>query len=108
MVDDAEVLTTDNHAVNASMGGFNPVGEKMDKEALVTDVKVLVGSAVNDLEKVEVGMVTGFVKDLSVFGHENVARISSTVNSTIAIVKIAALSSLLFAALASALLLVLL
>jgi predicted neutral ceramidase superfamily lipid hydrolase len=80
----------------------------MDNEALVKDVKALVKAALNDLEKVEVGMATGIVKDVSVFGHENVVRLSSTVNATIAILKTAVASSLLFAALASALLLVLL
>jgi putative membrane protein len=108
LVDEAEVLTTDNHAVNATIGGFNPVGLRMDKETLVKDAKRLVISAIRDLEDVEVGMNAGLVKKVRVFGHENVARLSSVVNSTMAIMKITTLISLLFAIFASALVLVLL
>lgn len=107
LVDDAEVLTTDNHVVNATIGGFNPVGLRMDKKELVRDVKSLVKKALEDLEDVEVGMVTGFAKNISVFGHENVARLSSTLNSTISILKVTTFISLLFAAVASALLFIL-
>ena len=41
---------------------------------------------------------------LRVFGHENVARLSSILNSTMAILKIAVLTTLLFAVLASSVL----
>ncbi|UCE73095.1 MAG: DUF2070 family protein [Methanomassiliicoccales archaeon] len=104
VVDCAEVLTTDNHAVNATIGGFNPVGLRMDKDIIIKDVRKLVGIAVGDLEEVEVGMTTGYVKNISVFGHENVARLSSVVNSTMAIMKVATFISLLFAFVASAVL----
>jgi putative membrane protein len=107
LVDDAEVLTTDNHAVNATIGGYNPVGLRMDRKVLVRDVKILVKKALDDLEEVEVGMVTGLAKNISVFGHENVARLSSMVNSTIAVLKITTFISLLFAVVASAMVLLL-
>jgi putative membrane protein len=103
MVDEAEVLTTDNHAVNATIGGFNPVGLRMNNDALVEDVKTLVSTALNDMEEVEVGMITDFVKDMKVFGHENVTRLSSTVNSTVAMLKITTFMCLLLAFVASAL-----
>ncbi|UCG68707.1 MAG: DUF2070 family protein [Thermoplasmata archaeon] len=102
-VDDAEVLTTDNHAVNATIGGYNPGGLRMDRKDLVRDVNILVKKALDDLEEVEVGMITGLAKNISVFGHENVARLSSTVNSTVAILRITTFISLLFAVVASAL-----
>ncbi len=104
LVDEAEVLTTDNHVVNATIGGYNPVGLRMDKKGLVEDVKVLVKSALNDLEDVEVGMSTGYAKNISVFGHENVTRLSSVINSTMSIMKITTFISLLFAVTASAVL----
>lgn len=104
IVDEAEVLTTDNHAVNATIGGFNPVGMRMDHAHLVADAKNLVSKAVADLESVSVGFKTGFVRDIRVFGHENVARLSSILNSTMAILKIAVLTTLLFAVLASSVL----
>lgn len=107
LVDEAEVLTTDNHAVNATIGGFNPVGLKMDQNTLVKDVVALVKSAISDLEAVEVGLISGSVNNINVFGHENVTRLSSVVNSTMAIMKITTFASLLFAVVASTLLLIL-
>jgi putative membrane protein len=104
LVDEAEVLTTDNHVVNATIGGFNPVGLRMKKEGIIKDVTALVETASNNLEEVEVGMITGLANNICVFGHENVARLSSTVNSTIAILRITTLISLLFAVVASAVL----
>jgi len=104
LVDEAEVLTTDNHAVNATIGGFNPVGLRMDNSKIAADVKMLVAKAVEDLEDVTVGFGTGLVKDIRVFGHENVARLSSILNSTMAVLKIAVLTTLLFAVLASSVL----
>ncbi|UCF07920.1 MAG: DUF2070 family protein [Thermoplasmata archaeon] len=104
MVDESEVLTTDNHAVNATIGGFNPVGLRMENASLVSDVKNLVKQATEDLESVSVGMSAGLVKDINVFGHENIARLSSILNSTMATLKITVFSTLLFAVLASAVL----
>jgi putative membrane protein len=102
LVDEAEVLTTDNHAVNAIIGGFNPVGLKMDKQPLIDDAKSLVKAAIDDLEDVSVGMKTGFVEGISVFGYENVSRLSSVVNSTVATLKMTTFISLLSALVASA------
>ena len=73
-------------------------------ENLVADAKNLVSEAVADLESVSVGFKTDFVRDIRVFGHENVARLSSILNSTMAILKIAVLTTLLFAVLASSVL----
>ncbi len=102
MVDEAEVLTTDNHAVNATIGGFNPVGLRMEESELIKISKELVGEAIKDHEDVNVGFATGLVEGVQVFGHENVARLTSTVNSTMSILKKGALVSLLIAGLASA------
>jgi putative membrane protein len=107
LVEEAEVLTTDNHAVNATIGGFNPVGLRMNQDTLIKDVVTLVKSAISDLEDVEVGLISGSVNNINVFGHENVTRLSSVVNSTMAIMKITTFASLLFAVVTSTLLLIL-
>lgn len=83
MLDDAEVLTTDNHSVNATMGGFNPVGWKMDHDRLEATSESLVKRAIEDLEDVEVGMKTGLIHDFNIFGHQSAARLASVINSTI-------------------------
>lgn len=101
MVDEVEVLTSDNHAVNATIGGFNPVGLRMDESELIRISKELVGEALKDLEGVNVGFATGLVKGIQVFGHENIARLTSTINATMAILKKGAFVSLLVAVLAS-------
>jgi putative membrane protein len=102
LVNEAEVLTTDNHAVNAIIGGFNPVGLRMEKQGLIDDTKNLVKAAIDDLEDVSAGMKTGFIEGISVFGHENVTRLSSVVNSTVATLKRTTFISLLSALVASA------
>jgi putative membrane protein len=102
LVDESEVLTTDNHAVNAIIGGFNPVGLRMEKQDLIDDTKNLVKVAINDLEDVSAGMKTGFVEGISIFGHENVTRVSSIVNSTVATLKMTTFISLFSALVASA------
>ncbi len=83
ILDDAEVLTTDNHSVNATMGGFNPVGWKMDHDRLIATSESLVKRAIEDLEDVEVGMKTGLIHDFNIFGHQSAARLASVINSTI-------------------------
>lgn len=81
-VDDAEVLTTDNHIVNAAIGGFNPVGLKFDWETLARRTVCLVESAILDLERVETGAACGHVRNLLVFGKGNTKRIATAVNRT--------------------------
>jgi putative membrane protein len=101
IVDDSEVLTTDNHAVNATIGGFNPVGLKIDNKTLINDAVTLVKTALTDLEEVEVGMNAGTVKEVNVFGSENITHLSSAVNSSIATMKITTVASLFYAVIAS-------
>lgn len=83
MLDDAEILTTDNHSVNNTMGGFNPIGWKMDHDRIVEISEDLVKRAAEDLEDVEVGMETGLIHDFNIFGHQTAARLASVINSTI-------------------------
>lgn len=103
ILDDAEVLTTDNHSVNNTMGGFNPVGEKMSHERIVEITEDLMRKAVNDLEDVEVGMKTGLIHDFNVFGPQSTARLASVVNSTMHTLRWNAVMNLLVAVTLSAL-----
>ncbi|MFQ5883891.1 MAG: DUF2070 family protein [Thermoplasmata archaeon] len=83
LLHEAEVLTTDNHSVNATMGGFNPVGGKMNHDKLIRISEELVRKAIEDLEEVEVGMKTGLIHDFRIFGHQSAARLASVVNATL-------------------------
>jgi putative membrane protein len=103
ILDDAEILTTDNHSVNNTMGGYNPVGEKMSHDRIVEISEDLVTRAVEDLEDVEVGIKTGLIHDFNVFGHHSTARLASVVNSTLHTLRWNALTNLLVAVALSAL-----
>ncbi|MFQ6060784.1 MAG: DUF2070 family protein, partial [Thermoplasmata archaeon] len=100
---EAEVLTTDNHSVNATMGGFNPVGGKMDHDRVVKISKDLVRKAIEDLEDVEVGVNAGIIHDFNIFGHQSAARLTSVVNSTLYSLRWNTFTSLLMALALSAL-----
>lgn len=97
IVEEACVLTTDNHSVNVTLGGYNPVGGKGNEGELIERTKVLVHKAVEDLEDVDVAMKAGTIEGFRIFGHQSAARISTVVNSTIATLKINAVVSLLLA-----------
>jgi putative membrane protein len=108
LVDEAEVLTTDNHSVNMTMGGYNPVGAKIPRSRLLEETKEVVRAAVADLEPVTVAAATGEVEDLLIFGHENASRLSSVINSTVSNLRMGAMMSIaLGVALSVALLLIL-
>jgi len=107
LVEESEVLTTDNHVVNATMGGFNPVGSKTDFMEIVKLTEQLVREAIADLEEVEVGMKTGIIEDFKVFGHGSAARLSSVINSTMSTLRLNAIITLSLALAVSALALLL-
>jgi len=97
IVDDAEVLTTDNHSVNARMGGYNPIGLYLDRERVVAAAKDGVREAVADLRPVESLAASGTVHGLRVFGHENTVRLITSVNATISVLRPTAILTLGFA-----------
>lgn len=86
-VDDAEVFTTDNHIVNATMGGYNPIGLKVNSERIIKRIHYLIRKAKKDLESCEVGVNSGIVKNIRILGKTMPMRLSTTINSTIAIMK---------------------
>ncbi len=87
ITDEAEVFTTDNHVVHATMGGYNPVGAKYAQNALAQKAKETVQRAIADMEDVEVGVGSAKVQ-LRVFGHGNTARLTTAINSTVAILRV--------------------
>ena len=81
------MLTTDNHSVNATMGGYNPIGMRTDRQKLVATIRRLVEQALADLRPVESVAASGVVHGLRVLGHENTARLTTSVNATISILR---------------------
>ena len=95
LVDDFEVMTTDNHSVNAVAGGYNPVGYRADVEKLALVTRTTLERALLDLEPVEVGMKTGRIPGLRVLGHWNTIRLVSAVHTIVSLIPRAA-ATLLF------------
>jgi len=85
LVDSVEVLTTDNHIVNMTIGGYSPVGEKLDHQKLMKILDKLVKQSVDDLENVEVASLRVIIKNFKIFGHGNTFRLSTTINNTMSI-----------------------
>jgi putative membrane protein len=100
---DVEVLTTDNHSVNVTLGGFNPVGLGFDHGILVDATEQAVKDAITNLEPAEAGIASGHVDDLYVMGPESATRLTTSVNSTIAVLRPAFVATFLLALTASVL-----
>ncbi len=107
LVDVTEVLTSDDHVVNMTIGGFNPVGMKMNKDDLVKMARNAVVEALRDLSDTQSSFVTGTIDDLKIFGPEASARLTTGVNLTVAMLRPAVVLSLALAITLSVLALVL-
>lgn len=105
LVDDFEVMTTDNHSVNIVAGGYNPVGYRADVEKLALTARTTLERALLDLEPVEVGLKTGRVPGLKVLGHWNTIRLVSAVHTVVSLIPRAAVIFLLVLVLIAILLL---
>lgn len=101
LTNESEILTTDNHIVNISIGGYNPIGLKINHDNLLDDTFELVKESINDLEECQVGFKSMISKNIRLFGFGNTSRISTTINSTLSSLKINAFSSWLIAFLLS-------
>ncbi|MEI7826197.1 MAG: DUF2070 family protein [Euryarchaeota archaeon] len=82
-VDEAEIMTTDNHVVN-SYSGANWLGFKSDNGVLLKTIIELVDESEEDLEPVSFGMNTQQARGVSVFGSQKTAQLASTVNAIMA------------------------
>ncbi|MGC8580874.1 MAG: DUF2070 family protein [Thermoplasmata archaeon] len=70
--EDFEILTTDNHFVNASMG-FNPFGN--NGIYYQNEIENMIKKAINDLESVEVNTNYITVEDVLVFGDKGSSKL---------------------------------
>ncbi len=87
LVDEAEVFTTDNHIVNTTMGGYNPVGLKLELKIISSRIKTLVEEALKDCEPCEIGINSAIVKNIRILGQNTPLRLSATINATISIMR---------------------
>jgi len=94
IVDEVEVLTTDNHVVNVKIGGYNPVGLTINHDILIEKTKDLIKNSIKDLEECDIGVNSGIVKNVRLFGYGSTYRISSTINSIVSNLRINAFTTI--------------
>ena len=94
LVDLAEVHTTDNHSVNATIGGYRPVGLETPDGVLRRLVRTAVKAAIQDLSTAKAGGVEGTIDDFPVLGHGTTAKLTAMVNATAGTTRWAFISSM--------------
>ncbi|UCC93223.1 MAG: DUF2070 family protein [Thermoplasmata archaeon] len=92
-VDEAEVLTTDNHIVNVTVGGFNPIGLKDDAALLSRLCEETLDEAIADLREAEAASARIEVHDVLVWGKGNTSRMTSNLNASVSTSKSALLAA---------------
>ncbi len=78
LVDEAEVLTTDNHVVHEVRGGLNTLGERRGLAALLTDLSETVRGALGDLGPVRAATGGVRVPQVKVLGPGTTDRIMTS------------------------------
>ena len=87
LVGESEALTTDNHSVNLTMDGFNPVGAVFDRKAVVGLAEAAVREATQDLEDVDAAAFSTEIPDFRIFGPQSASRLTTSINSTLAVLR---------------------
>jgi putative membrane protein len=83
ILEDAEVMTTDNHVVHEVDGSINPVGERFPAGELALAVAASVKAAVADLEPVELWTGTVEIPEVPVLGPGWTARLLTSLGDTV-------------------------
>jgi putative membrane protein len=84
-IDDAEILTTDTHAVSAvvlNRRGYHPVGEVMNHEKLIDHIKNVVSESMKNLEPVKAGWRTTTVPNVKVIGAKKIEGLCTLTDKT--------------------------
>ena len=78
-VDEAEVLTTDTHVVNAVTmipRGYHPIGEAIPHEKIISDIKRAAREALDRLKSARVAWRVGRVPNVGVIGEKQIRDMS--------------------------------
>jgi putative membrane protein len=87
LVQESEALTTDNHSVNLTMDGFNAIGAILDQETVLANSEAALKGAIADLEPVEVAPFSVDIADFRIFGPQTASRLTTSINSTMAVLR---------------------
>lgn len=94
-VDEAEVLTSDTHVVNAigaTSRGYHPIGERIDEEMFIGYVVEVVEAALSDLKKCSVSHTRTIVPGLTVLGEAGLGLLNNVLESGFGLFKRTALA----------------
>jgi len=83
---ESEVFTTDTHAVSAvvlGQRGYHPVGEVMNHETLISQIKKVVQTATNKLETCKAGYLSTVVPKIRVIGEDCLTSLTVLVDKTL-------------------------
>ncbi|HVM46147.1 MAG TPA: DUF2070 family protein [Candidatus Thermoplasmatota archaeon] len=86
LVDGFQVMTTDNHSVNAHAGSYGPVGHLAAPTEIAKATRLAVEQAMSDLEPVSAGGAKGVVEDFRVFGNQKTVQLTASINTMSSIV----------------------
>lgn len=87
LVQESEAMTTDNHSVNLTMDGFNAVGAVLDEATILVQVEAAVRNAIENLEAADVAAYTAEIPEFRMFGPQSASRLTTTINSTLAVLR---------------------
>jgi len=91
--------------VNLTMEGFNAVGAALDRSVFVEHAEAAVRDAVADLEPVDAGVLVAEIPDFRIFGPQSASRLTTSINSTMSVLRPALYVTMAGAVAASALVL---
>jgi len=86
-LDEAEIMTSDTHFVNALSGGHNPVGKK-SQDIILEKIIACTENAIKDLEDVTVACEVSKIEDLKTLGPTHATELVTTISSIVAVSKI--------------------
>ncbi|MFY9638146.1 MAG: DUF2070 family protein, partial [Methanobacterium sp.] len=86
-LDEAEIMTSDTHYVNALSGGHNPVGKK-SQDIIFEKIITCTENAIKDLEDVTVACDVSKIEDLKTLGPTHATELVTTISSIVAVSKI--------------------
>jgi len=86
-LDEAEVMTSDTHYVNALSGGHNPVGTK-SQDLILEKILKCTENAIKDIEDVSVACEVSKIENLKTLGPTHATELVTTISSIVAVSKI--------------------
>jgi putative membrane protein len=87
LVEESEAMTTDNHSVNLTMDGFNAVGAVLGLDTILVQAEAAVREAIGNLEGAEAAAFVTEIPEFRIFGPQSAARLTTTINSTMAVLR---------------------